>query len=167
MQSESDPATALEKVNSFLAQSIGDRFVTVAVVVLDPATHMVTVVNAGHMPPLLFRRGLGVSDTNSGSTSGLPLGIVEEVQYDSQQLRMQPGDCVILFTDGVPDAQGRKGDQFGMGRIAETIHKDYPYSPSGLGQKVLSAVRDHTAGRRQFDDIALVCFGRIPEPGTS
>jgi serine phosphatase RsbU (regulator of sigma subunit) len=158
---ESDPASVVRKLNTFLCQTGGDRFVTLAVAVLDPASHTLAVVNAGHLPPLLFRPHHGVSDVAPDDSAGLPLGVMPGAEYVSHHLGLQPGECVILITDGVPDAQGAKGDRLGMDRIAGIVHKDYPYSPSGLGHKLLSAVEEHAAGNRQFDDIALVCFGRL------
>jgi serine phosphatase RsbU (regulator of sigma subunit) len=158
---ESDPASVVRKLNLFLCQRGGDRFVTLTVAMLDPATHTLTVVNAGHLPPLLFRRYHGVSNAAPNHTAGLPLGIMEEAEYDSYQLRLQPGECVLLFTDGVPDAQGIKDERLGIDRITGIVHKDHAYSPSGLACKLISAVEEHAAGRAQFDDIAVLCFGRL------
>jgi serine phosphatase RsbU (regulator of sigma subunit) len=158
---EGDLTSVVRKLNMFLCQTGGDRFVTLAVAVLDPATHTLTVVNAGHLPPLLFRRHHGISNTAPNHTAGLPLGIMEEAEYDGYQLGLQPGECVLLFTDGVLDALCVKGERLGTDWVAGIVHKDHPYTPSGLGRKLISTVEEHTAGRAQFDDIAVVCFGRV------
>jgi serine phosphatase RsbU (regulator of sigma subunit) len=158
---ESDPASIVRKLNTFLCQMGGERFVTFAIAVLDPANHTLGVVNAGHLPPLLFRPQHGISHASPHDSTGLPLGIMEGAEYVSHHLGLQAGECVALFTDGVLDAQDVKGERLGMDRIAGIVQKHYPYSPSGLGRKLLSAVEDHAAGIRQFDDIALLCFGRV------
>jgi serine phosphatase RsbU (regulator of sigma subunit) len=158
---DSDPVPIVRKLNTFLCEMEGERFATMAVALLDPARHNVEVVNAGHLPPLLFRPHQGLSKAIPEARSSLPLGVLDVTEYESHHVSLQPGECVILFTDGVPDAQGAKGDRLGMDRIANIIHKDYPYSPSALGRKLISAVEEHATGNSQFDDIALVCFGRV------
>lgn len=160
---DGDPASVVGKLNAFVCQTRGNQFVTFAVAILDPASHTVAVVNAGHLPPLLFRPHRGTVNAIPDETAGLPLGVVKGEKYESYQLCLQPGECLLMFTDGVPDAQGVKGECLGMDRIANSVHEDYLYSPSGLGHTLLSAVQEHAAGRSQFDDIALVCFGRVME----
>jgi serine phosphatase RsbU (regulator of sigma subunit) len=161
---ESDPVALVCKLNTFVCERDRDRFVTLAVLVLDPSTHTLTVVNAGHLPPLLFRHHHGISHAAPDHMAGLPLGVMEKGEYHSYQMSLEPGEIVMLITDGVPDAQAPKGDHLGVGRIAGLVDKGYPYSPGGLGRKVVSAVGEHMAGAPQFDDITLVCFGRIVCP---
>jgi serine phosphatase RsbU (regulator of sigma subunit) len=158
---ESDPTLVVGKLNTFLCQTGAERFATLAIALLDPSSHTLTVVNAGHLPPLLFRRHHGFSSAASDHTTALPLGIDAEAEYKGYQLNLQPGECVTLFTDGVPDAQGVDGQRLGIEGIAKIIHKDHPYSPSELARKLISAVKEYTAGKPQFDDIALVCLGRV------
>jgi phosphoserine phosphatase RsbU/P len=156
-----DPISVVRKLNAFLCQTGGDRFVTFAITVVDPSSNTLTVVNAGHVPPLLFRPQDGISHAAPDDSIGLPLGIMEGAEYVSHRFGLQPGECVLLFTDGVPDAQDVKGGHLGMDRIAEIPYKNYPYSPTVLGRRLLSAVEEHAAGSGQFDDITVVCFGRV------
>jgi serine phosphatase RsbU (regulator of sigma subunit) len=161
LQYETDPATVLRTLNTSISKTGGDRFVTMAIAVLDPSKHTVTVVNAGHPPPLLFRCHSGISNPSPDHTAGPPLGILEEVEYDCYQLGLQPGECLILFTDGVPDAQNVEGERLGIDGLVTAVYKDYPYSPHMLGETLITAVVNCTLNCKQFDDIALVCFGRV------
>jgi phosphoserine phosphatase RsbU/P len=144
-----------------------DRFVTLAANVLDPARHTVTVLNAGHMTPLMFRRQAWTLDEAiSNERCGLPLGIVEGSKFDSVKVELQPGDCVIMYTDGVSDALSVDNRPFTLDGIRaavlnETALAGGPYRPDHIGKAVLDAVRKHSLGRAQNDDIALVCFGRL------
>jgi serine phosphatase RsbU (regulator of sigma subunit) len=150
----------------FLAGSM-DRFVTFAAAVLDPVQNAVTVVNAGHMPPLLYCPTSGtLVDAIDADLGGPPLGLVEGYQYQSAQVALQQGDSLILYTDGVTDASNAQNQPFAMKGIrAAVLNEDAvgsgPPRPEVVGRQLLEAVRKHSAGRAQNDDIALVCFGRL------
>ncbi len=162
MLTEPQPAAAVSRLNDLLLQAgLMDRFVTLAATVLDPVAHAVTIINAGHMAPLIYRHATGtVEDGISNEKSGLPLGVYEGFCYESSRVELNPGDSVLLFTDGVTDAMNDKNVQFQMKGI-QTAIQGGPHSTPQLGDRIVKAVRQHSAGRsQQFDDIALVCFGR-------
>src|SRR5207244_11308958 len=99
---------------------LGDRFVTLAALVLDPSAHLLTVVNAGHMNPLWFRAGSGdLVEAISNDATGLPLGVMPGFEYESATLELECGDAVTVFTDGVTDAMAPGGELFGI----ENVHK--------------------------------------------
>src|SRR5262245_35814522 len=106
-QLEEDPAAALNRLNARLyphASAVG-RFVTFTAAVLDAESHAVTLVNAGHPPPLLYRPGTGaVQEALPGGTAGLPLGVEKGEVYRAFRVGLQPGDCLILYSDGVTEA---------------------------------------------------------------
>jgi serine phosphatase RsbU (regulator of sigma subunit) len=169
---EPNPARAMNLLNDQMIRGgLGDRFVTLAALVLDPCAHLLTVVNAGHMNPLLFRAGRGqLTDTISNDDTGLPLGVMPGFEYESATLELDPGDAVTLFTDGVTDAMAPGGELFGV----ENVHKYLTmedatsaegYRPRRAGDRLVQAVRRHANGRAQNDDIAVVCFGRL-EPAS-
>jgi serine phosphatase RsbU (regulator of sigma subunit)/pSer/pThr/pTyr-binding forkhead associated (FHA) protein len=166
MLSAPNLAGAISKLNDVLLQAgLLDKFVTLAALVLDPARHIVTVVNAGHLTPLVYRQADGLlEDAVDGEVSGLPLGVMEGTQYASAQVQLQPGDSVFLFTDGITDARNSKGDRFEMKGVRDSLQTRPPpgqaTTPTTLGERVLKAVKLHVAGHSQYDDIAVVSFGR-------
>jgi serine phosphatase RsbU (regulator of sigma subunit) len=157
---EPDPARAISKLNDLLYEftSQVDRFVTLALVVVDPATHTVTLVNAGHLSPLLLRPGSPPQDAMPNEKAGLPLGIMEDSTFESWPVELQPGDNLLLYTDGVPDALNVRGESFGVKGI-EAALKD-PGSPRALVERLMKAVHEHATGRPPFDDVTLICLGR-------
>ena len=172
-----DPVLAVNLLNDQLIRGgIGDRFVTLAAAVLNPRDHTVTLVNAGHLNPILFRPGAGTfEEAVTSRDSGLPLGIIAGFEYPSVRLTLEPGDNLLMFTDGVTDAMAPNGDMFQLDGIRSAVLDDSalgpPTRPRAIGERVLQHVRRHAAGRSQNDDIALVFFGRLgpdagPESGT-
>jgi serine phosphatase RsbU (regulator of sigma subunit) len=178
---EPDPAKAIGLLNDqMLKGGLSDRFVTLAAAVLDPTSHKVTLVNAGHMNPKLFRGESGeLGEAISTDRTGLPLGVMPGFEYEAVQLDLDPGDVITLFTDGVTDAMAPDGRMFGLDGIDRcltpggdsTLTDPATFRPRGVGERIVKAVTKHAAGREQNDDIAVVCFGRLesghdPKSGT-
>ncbi len=162
LQTGTPLAAAVRRLNTLMQPlSFTDRFVTLAALLLDPAAHTVTLVNAGHPLPLLLRRATGgVEEAIPRDIVGPPLGVIEDCDYPAHQLTLHPGDSMVLFSDGVPDAMDVNEDPFGTPRLHGVL-EDAKVSPYKLGERVLGAVAKHAAGRSQHDDITLVCFGRL------
>lgn len=161
LRSEAEPAVAVRCLNA-LAQSLAQahRFITLLVLVLDPRSHTVSMVNAGHPAPLLFRRAArALEEVDANSDSGLPLAVVPDGEYLSHQFALEPGDSVILFSDGVIDATDGRGRRLKSEGL-RAIMRDGSCRPRELGERILQGVEKHVAGGSQFDDITLVCFGR-------
>jgi serine phosphatase RsbU (regulator of sigma subunit) len=167
MLTQPDLPRAVNLLNEQLIRGgIGDRFVTLAAAVLDPATHRVTLVNAGHMNPLRLRLGDGeLTDAVSNADSGLPLGVMSGFENTAVELTLGPGENLIFFTDGVTDAMSPTGALFGPDGLRAALADDPkagpPTRPQEIGERLIAAVRRHAAGKPQNDDIAVVCFGRL------
>jgi serine phosphatase RsbU (regulator of sigma subunit) len=158
---EAGPAAAVTRLNSLLIRSgISDRFVSLLAAILDPAIHTVTLVNAGHPSPLIYRRATcTVEEAIATEATGLPLGIDDGFEYSSCHVSLEPGDCLLAFTDGVTEAMDVNNVQLQtQGVYAAVQHA--AWSPRGLGERVVKVVQEFAAGRSQHDDIALVGFGR-------
>jgi sigma-B regulation protein RsbU (phosphoserine phosphatase) len=158
---EPDAAAAIAKLNALMMQSgIADRFVTLLATILDPATHTVTLVNAGHPPPLLYQRATRTVGAAIGNeVGGLPLGVMEGFEYTSCQVSLEPGDSILAFTDGVTEAMDLQDLQLQTEGVYAAVQGE-SYSPRALGDQVVKVVKQFSAGRSQHDDIALVGFGR-------
>jgi serine phosphatase RsbU (regulator of sigma subunit) len=162
MLTEPDPATAITRLNALMIQSgMADRFVTLIAAVLDPASHIVTLINAGHPSPLVYHRATRtVEEAMSTTIAGPPLCILDGFEYESCQITLQPGDSILAFTDGVTEATNDKELQFQTHGVYAAVQGG-AYSTRALGEQVVDAVKQFATGRSQQDDIALVGFGRV------
>ncbi|MEX2559451.1 MAG: PP2C family protein-serine/threonine phosphatase, partial [Pirellulales bacterium] len=165
MLTEPDPAAAVTRLNSLMKHSgIAEGFVTLVVAILDPASHTVTLVNAGHPSPLIYRRATGImEEATSPDVAGFPIGVLDGFEYASCQVSLEPGDCMLAFTDGVTEAMDVNDVQFQTKGVYAAVQGE-AYSPGALGERVVEVVKQFAAGRRQHDDIALVGFGMTGFP---
>jgi serine phosphatase RsbU (regulator of sigma subunit)/pSer/pThr/pTyr-binding forkhead associated (FHA) protein len=160
---EPDPAKAVAKLNDLLHEFTcqADRFVTFVAALIDPEAHVATVVNAGHWSPLLYRRGgtLEVSPITKEET-GWPLGIDTGVEFEACPIALGPGDSLILYTDGIPEALDVRNNQFGLKGMQAALSGGGDATPKQLTGRLVKAAQAHAAGRSAHDDITLVAFGR-------
>jgi len=159
LATESTPAAAVTKLNNVFCQGgWEDRFITMILMVLNPPSGEVTLVNAGHMPPLA-RLGNQPVGMPGSENAGLPIGVTEDFDYDSYQLRLEPGDSLAAFTDGFSEAMNANEDLYGLEQL-EARFADPVSGLSDLGRHILEDVKRHVAGHPQSDDMCLVCVGR-------
>src|SRR5262249_31995753 len=117
---EPEPARALALVNeAMIERRQHDTFVTVVYLTLDVVTRRVVVANAGHPPPLV-RRGDGCVQRIEAGT-GTAIGIIAEAVYEQTELALDPGDVLVLCTDGVLEATDVQGRQLGLEHVEQTI----------------------------------------------
>ena len=118
LASEPEPAQAMARLNrAFCDSGWEDRFVTMVLAVLDPRRHEVTIVNAGHLPPL-WRRGPGAVEPVAEAEAGLPLGVDRDVDYAPCTLPLAPGESLVLYTDGITEAMNAKDELYGSAAAA-------------------------------------------------
>ena len=159
LQVEPEPARLVGLLNQSLCdKEVEARFVTFLLLLLDVRRHQLTVINAGHMAPIIRRAG-GRIDVIGQDQSGPPLGVVEDQAYETVTTKIASGDVVVVYTDGVNEAVSPIGEQFGVGRLERCL-ANAPLGASVVGQAIRDAVRTFTVGRDQFDDITLICLGR-------
>ena len=163
MLTEPDPAKAVTLLNDQLIRGgIGDRFVTMAALVIDPAAHQVTVVNAGHINPMKLTAKGEFAEVITNKESGLPVGLTPGFPYAAKVVPLGPGDTLMVFTDGVTDSESPTLLRFQAAGIVKAVQADMPACrPQAVGDRLVKAVQRHAAGHPQSDDIALVCFGRV------
>jgi serine phosphatase RsbU (regulator of sigma subunit) len=165
LSTEVSPAAAVRQLNELLCPFTRptDRFVTLGLAVLDPASHTVTLASAGHLSPLLLCGADGaLSDAIPREVAGVPLGLNPGVEYSSCPVSLQPGDTLILFSDGVPDATSTTGERFRMPGLRAAILAPGERTARRVGERVMQALRQHSLGQSApFDDITLVCFSRL------
>ena len=163
LHTEPDSARAVCKLNDMLAEftSQADKFVTLALAVLDTTTHTVTMVCAGHPSPMLVRRNVAEPiEVVERRDAGVPLGMMEGSEYGAVQLPLQPGDSLLLYSDGVTDSESLQGKRFGLDGIQKVLRTSN-VGPKAVVEGLLKAVQDHAAGNDPFDDITMVALGRL------
>jgi serine phosphatase RsbU (regulator of sigma subunit)/pSer/pThr/pTyr-binding forkhead associated (FHA) protein len=138
-----------------------DRFVTFAAGVLDPATHEVAFANAGHVLPIVYRSANGGFEQGiTTAQSGPPLGVAAGTSYESCAVVLGPGDCVVMMSDGIPDSQCKKDRYFRMKGVMAALRAG-PMTARAAVDRLIAAVHHHATGRKPFDDLTMVAFGRV------
>lgn len=162
---ESEPHRAIARLNDSLTEftSPMDRFVTLAAVVLDPHTHEATIVSGGHGSPLLYRpQSDDVVHAMPHDISGPPLGMMEGLDFESHRITLQPGECIIIFSDGLNESMNVNGEEFSMESVQRVIQSTGKNGPREIVEKLVAAVKQHAAGRDPHDDLTVVAVGRLP-----
>ena len=146
-------------MNQSLSNMHLDRFVTMALCLLDHDTHQLTIVNAGHMPPIL-RRSDGTVENVATEESGVPIGILPDYAYESYSTQLEPGDTVVLYTDGINEAMNADDEQLTTEAILKEMRICPIKTPEGIGDQISKLVNQHSGFRPPIDDICMVCIGR-------
>jgi serine phosphatase RsbU (regulator of sigma subunit) len=155
---------ALDSLNEAAAAMLirTSRFVTLAAAVLDSHTHEVTLANAGHPSPLLLRAAtVDVEECVPRDVAGLPLG-VESQPFQQCTIRLEPGDALLMYSDGIPDTVDGEGKRMGMEPVLQALRDGGPADPASLAQRVLEVISRHAAGAAPYDDVTLVILAREP-----
>ncbi len=151
----------MRKVNQLLYESIErDRFVTAFYGVLDWRNGVLIFSNAGHNPPLLLRAD---GTTEELSDGGLALGVLEDSTYEERPLAVGHGDVVVLYTDGVSEAENESGEQFGPERIESIVRAHPEHDARELTQDIVAAVLDWAGERGLGDDLTLLVMRKLPQ----
>jgi serine phosphatase RsbU (regulator of sigma subunit) len=152
------PAAVRQLSNVLTRAGSEDRFVTFVVGVLDLNDYSVTLVNAGHMPPMRRRAGETTVEEIGDAIVGLPLAVLDR-PYEQVVFPLEPGDTLILYTDGVTEARNPENDLYGSERLRAAVQAA-PEEVGSLGAALLADVQRFAANRPQADDLTIVCFGR-------
>ncbi|MBL8189655.1 MAG: SpoIIE family protein phosphatase [Acidobacteria bacterium] len=149
----------ITSLNKVLAQrSESNRFITLFCAVLDRDGHL-TYINAGHNLPILTRT---VGETEKLTTRSVLLGAFDFVEYKPRQTKLNPGDVVVMYTDGVTEAVNSDNEMFGEDRLEELIQRNVTLSAEQIKQRILDEVISFTRGLPQGDDITLIVLKMKP-----
>ncbi len=154
------PAEGIARANALIcADAANGIFVTLFYAQLDPARGEFTYVNAGQNPPVHYRAR---SDQLIELTrTGIALGIDAAAPYDQRATILEPGDFVVLYTDGVTEAIDTQQNQFGEERLFSVIKDKHHASAAGIVAALQAALYAHTGGESQYDDITMVVAKRL------
>jgi phosphoserine phosphatase RsbU/P len=154
-----DLAKKITRLNKSTAASCPDnRFITFFMTVADPATGELVYTNAGHNPPLLVRAAGGFEQLDGG---GMILGILPMSQYQEFRTKMNPGDTLVLYSDGVTEAVNSKDEDFGETRLAELVASLQDRPAHYIVNAIHNEVTKFTEGAPPADDITVVVVKKL------
>jgi len=147
----------LALVNDALyAESIASMFVTCFYGVLDTRTGVVEYTNAGHNPPYVLGRDGGITATPA--IGGLFLGAFDKAQYKRATLQLEPGDSLVLFTDGISEAVNPDDEQYSEARLEACLARLTGAPADNVVASVVADVDAFSAGAAQADDMTTMCL---------
>ena len=152
-----DPAQVLFDVNNLLESENAElMFVTVLYAIFDPSDGSLSYSSGGHDTPLVVHPD--GSSRLLPRTGGLALGVMPDADYSCKTVRLEPGDTVIFYTDGVTEAQNLKGEQFEVSGLRKVFEGAPPQGAREATESVFRAVTDFAGSAPQFDDITCVAI---------
>jgi phosphoserine phosphatase RsbU/P len=147
------PSALLELLNDSLQErKLDAQYVVMIYSLWNDDNRTLQIANAGATQPLFCRGG----DVDTVHAEGFPLGMFPNAKYEEFSLSTQPGDSLIFFSDGIPDAQNMAGDMFGDDRLKAIVKKYYQKPASKIADAILSEVSKFQAERERFDDETVV-----------
>ncbi len=151
------PGLTMKAVNErILYDTRGDMFVTAFYAVLESHTGRITYSNGGHPPAILVHTDRGRESVDRLRLTGMALGVSEEALWKQKTVRMWPGDVLVLYTDGITEAQNPNGDFFGEERLIDTILENSSKSSNEIQDALINAVNRFTDSPNPQDDIAMI-----------
>lgn len=151
------PAQLVRELNLTLCPKLSPRkFVTLFAGLLDPRTGVIQYANAGHVPPLLLTK-TGVSELR---VTDMVVGLFASSVYHDQSVQLEPGDSLVLFTDGIVEAENKDQVEFGMPAVLEAIALLHKSPPGVILDRIEQQVREYAGGAPAGDDITLLALTR-------
>ncbi len=150
------PKQALEQVNQLVAENNSESmFVTVWLGILDIPGGKLTAVNAGHEYPVVKNRD-GYYEIVK-DRHGMAVGTMEEIRYSEYELQLEPGSCIFVYSDGLPEATNSEEKLFGLDRALAALNQVTDATPEETLKTVRSSVDAFVGEAPQFDDLTMMC----------
>lgn len=154
---EADPVALVTQLNRVITEnSLASKFVTIFYAELDPSTHTLEYVNAGHNPPLCLR-GTAIHKL---AATGPVVGLLPDATYRSERIVLQPGELLTLYTDGITECEDIEEREFGEERLARFVLEHGHRSLDDLSRRLLVALGEFSAGTPRKDDSTLILLRR-------
>jgi serine phosphatase RsbU (regulator of sigma subunit) len=155
------PLELVERLNRYCCEQNvgGQRFTTAFLADLDPATRQLTYVNAGHNWPILRRASGQIERLQTG---GVPLGLVANCQYQCDQVTLAVGDVLLVFTDGLVEAENDTEEEYGESRLFATLNSRPGLAATEVLQSVMTSADRFTGSAPQHDDITCLVLRVVP-----
>jgi sigma-B regulation protein RsbU (phosphoserine phosphatase) len=149
---------SVQRSNKLMFQSTDpEKFATLFYGVLNTKTHELSYCNAGHEIPFVFS---GAGDPARLETGGMALGVMDEFPYQYDSVSLGPGDLLVVYSDGIPDAANEFDHPFGEDRLISLIHQFRDRPVAAIIDGIVDAVKEHECGMEQLDDLTLLIVKR-------
>ena len=159
---ENDPATCLKEVNQLLVESNEESmFVTVFYGSFDPATGVLEYANAGHNLPYVVKESGEVHPVECDS--GLVLAVMPGFEFPGRSMRLDPGDVVFFYTDGITEAMDEEGVEFGDDELAAVLEEAAGSNAATFNRRAVEAVQEHAGEAAQSDDITCLTLRYVKD----
>ena len=159
---ENDPATCLKEVNQLLVESNEESmFVTVFYGSFDPATGVLEYANAGHNLPYVVKESGEVHPVECDS--GLVLAVMPGFEFPGGSMRLDPGDVVFFYTDGITEAMDEEGVEFGDDELAAVLEEAAGSNAATFNRRAVEAVQEHAGEAAQSDDITCLTLRYVKD----
>ncbi|RPH90935.1 MAG: serine/threonine-protein phosphatase, partial [Calditrichaeota bacterium] len=153
------PKVCLQHANAHLYQSTDrSKFATLFYGILDHPAHRLVFANAGHNRPFFFTDD---EQPRMIESAGLALSIVEDVAYPEGTLTFEPGDLLLLYSDGITEAMNEQYDEFGEQQLMDMVGKHRDLSANLLLDKIIESVRQFAGKAPQADDMTMIVLKRV------
>jgi sigma-B regulation protein RsbU (phosphoserine phosphatase) len=157
-----EPKSVLERANRLLLRSTNSRtFISLFYGILDVAKNTMTYANAGQDLPILFSAG---DRQRTLSVNGIVLGVMEGAVYRQEEVAIAPGERLLLYTDGIPEAMNAHHEQFGPERLTEIVRQERAWGVGTVIENVFTSVQAYADGAFQADDMTMVMIERKNSP---
>jgi serine phosphatase RsbU (regulator of sigma subunit)/Tfp pilus assembly protein PilF len=155
------PEQVLHHVNRrILTDTQRGIFLTLVFGILDPNQHTFTYVNAGHNPPFLLRNNESGIEITELEKTGTLVGIFPENTWEKRTIGLNPGEIIVLYTDGITEAQNKAGEFYGTNRFVSSLKKQFTHSAENFRNGILEHVQAFTGTAPRLDDITLIVIAR-------
>ncbi len=156
-KADPSPSELVTQLNGFLKENLPQsKFVTLLAGRLNPATGEIVYTNAGHTPPVWVRRDENIDLTETD----LLLGVFANATFRDQMIQLDQGDALVLFTDGITEAEDAGGEEFSQNILASALRDAAGHNAAEIGNRIEQAVISHRGAELQSDDITLLVIAR-------
>jgi sigma-B regulation protein RsbU (phosphoserine phosphatase) len=161
-----ESARLLARLNTQIVRHApGSRFITLFYGLYDPRTGGLEYVNAGHLPPLIHRSDGSFERLTQGN---IALGMFAGSTYEAHEAELHAGDALILYSDGITEAENDRGQEFDEAHLSAAIAAAATHDPEKLGRAILAAVDRHAGDVRLVDDLTVLVLSQdLPATGTA
>lgn len=152
------PSEIVTEINQYIYDNTpSNRYVTLFYSELDPRTNQLTYINGGHNAPLLVRASGEITTLDIG---GFPVGITPFGDYHEGMVHLEPGDVLVIYSDGVTESQNEAGEEFDEPRLIEIVQRNRGRTAAGLRDRIDDALQKFVGKAKSVDDLTLVILKR-------